>query len=239
MVSEESNFLESDFFNSAYEDDDKAFLRDFLAKHHDIKQKFDAYVAMSTDQRLAQAHKDLALVTRAAWDDIRVPGERQSVAGHVEGMLALASDFSFGQDPELREMIKLHDLCEAIVGDIANHLDPDKGKINRADKTRIEMLASKLLFEDHPREFMIFMEYENKKSVNAKRVKAIDLLEFIQQSLQVEEGAMKVYPEKFHEFWLSVSIRLKDTFDGNVPKEIQHRMQQFERQRDTHLITYL
>lgn len=234
-------FLGSEFFTQNYSPAEKTFLRHFLTQHKDIHRKFDEYVAMPAHKRLAAAERDLETVTRASWDNIQVPGERQSVAGHVRGMLKWADQLSFGADMDIRRMIELHDICEAIVGDIPNHEVDSVGKISRKDKEMIERLAARLMFEcpDFAADKQLYDEYELRQSLSAKRAKAIDILELVDSCLSIESDKMTVYPERFSEFWRTSIKRMEDAFGGSVPHEIQLHMNRLVNGRDTLHNVYL
>lgn len=271
-------FLGDDFFKQHYSAEEQSFLQEFLPAHPDIAAKFDKYVNIAASERLAFAKQDLEDEVRASWNQIQTREPRQSVAGHVDGMLKVADELRdlFTKDnlqdvvkqiykpheatkevawhfqvPELFEqlksMIELHDIAEAIVGDIPNHEVDQAGEIGRKDKIKIEMCAAKLLFQEEPANVVLFDEYEKRDSLMARLAKAIDILEFMKRSVYEEsqlnaESSVdgRKREDIFDEYWRTATKRLDRAFQGiEMPHVIKAYRDQIIAQHDMKRNLYL
>ncbi|XP_063993826.1 5'-deoxynucleotidase HDDC2 isoform X2 [Diachasmimorpha longicaudata] len=84
------------------------------------------------------------------------------------------------------EMALVHDLAEAIVGDITPHCGvPVAEKHRREDEAMVEI--SKLLGNKGPETLKLFREYESRDSPEAKFVKDLDRLDLIMQAYEYEK----------------------------------------------------
>lgn len=156
-----------------------------------IRAKFNSYAALTPDARLARAMEDLKKVLRAGWKRIGIPAEDvQNVFDHQEGMKRLC-----GQHARAVAIAGVHDVPEVIAGDFTPHDD-----ISKADKSRIEYLAAKIIFQAHPDLLGLWLEYETGTSEDAHIVKDIDKCEMLETAAMYE----RKYPhlkEALDHFW--------------------------------------
>lgn len=188
-------FLDSDFCADSYNNEDKAFLQAYFETYPETAARFDAYLAVDPAERMDKAWADLGREKRTGFSCVSSdPENAQTVREHTEQMAEFAreifpnrAEIDSPKFEELIYMIKLHDLCEALVTDIPNTTeDYGLNHPNRKDKARIEGLASALLFEGFPDELALVHEYEARSRSRTKLVKAIDALELIHQSIVTE-----------------------------------------------------
>ncbi|KAL6973762.1 hypothetical protein U1Q18_027947 [Sarracenia purpurea var. burkii] len=161
----------------------------------------DAYsiAASSAIDFLSLCHR-LKTTKRAGWvrKDIQSP---ESIADHMYrmGLMALiASDIPGVDRDKCIKMAIVHDIAEAIVGDIT----PSDG-VPKHEKSRREQEAlgymCKLLGEGHRAKEIgqLWMEYEENLSLEAKVVKDFDKVEMILQALEYETEQGKNLDEFF------------------------------------------
>ncbi|KAE9462510.1 hypothetical protein C3L33_05581, partial [Rhododendron williamsianum] len=142
--------------------------------------------ASSAIDFLSLCHR-LKTTKRAGWvlRDVRNP---ESIADHMYrmGLMALiASDLPGVDRDKCIKMAIVHDIAEAIVGDIT----PSDG-VPKQEKSRLEREAidymSKLL--GGGQRGQLWTEYEENLSLEAKVVKDFDKVEMILQALEYETG---------------------------------------------------
>lgn len=123
-------------------------------------------------------------VTRTSWTS---EGQRESVAEHTWRLslmaLVLGSEFPDIDMAKLLKMCVIHDLGEAIGGDISATLQPPEGKSAQERADLLELLAP--LPERVRAEIVgLWDEYEAATSCEARVAKALDKLETIMQHNQ-------------------------------------------------------
>lgn len=153
--------------------DDWAFIDTIDTRFPDknIRAKFNTYAALAPDARQAQAMEDLKRVLRAGWKRIGVPAEDvQNVFDHQEGMKRMC-----GRYARAAAIAGVHDVPEVIAGDFTPH-----DNISKADKSRIEYLAAKVIFQARPDLLSLWLEYETGTSDDAHIVKDIDKCEMLE-----------------------------------------------------------
>ncbi len=135
---------------------------------------------------LLDAIVGLKAVDRAGW--LRAGVQRpESVAAHSHGMAALALALC-PPDLDLQRVLSLcilHDLPEAIVGDITPH-----DGISRQDKADAERSAAARLFAGRARLWALWEDYEKDRSEEAHFVHQLDKLDMGLQALRyaAEQG---------------------------------------------------
>ncbi|KAL8493136.1 hypothetical protein ACS0TY_024374 [Phlomoides rotata] len=148
---------------------------------------------------LSLCHR-LKTTKRAGWIRKEVQ-EPESIADHMYrmGLMALiASDIPGVNRERCMKMAIVHDIAEAIVGDIT----PSDG-IPKEEKSRREREALKKMCEllgggDRAKEINeLWMEYEENSSMEAKVVKDFDKVEMILQALEYEKEQGKDLEEFF------------------------------------------
>lgn len=123
-------------------------------------------------------------VTRTSWTS---KGNRESVAEHTWRLclmaLVLAPEFGDVDAAKLLKLCVIHDLGEAIGGDISATLQPPEGK---AEQERADLLLLLEPLPNHLRTEIIDLwdEYEAASTPEARLAKALDKLETIMQHNQ-------------------------------------------------------
>ncbi|KAG9148732.1 hypothetical protein Leryth_013413 [Lithospermum erythrorhizon] len=175
---------------------------------------------------------NLKTTKRTGWVRRDVKGP-ESIADHMYrmGLMALITpDIPGVNRDKCIKMAIVHDLAEAIVGDIA----PSDG-VPKAEKSRLEREAldhmCKLLgggaSADEIRE--LWMEYEANASPEAKVVKDLDKVEMILQALEYEKGNPLIHSifqyqgKDLEEFFESTAGKFQTDLGKAWAKEIASR----------------
>jgi putative hydrolases of HD superfamily len=123
-------------------------------------------------------------VTRTSWTSA---GQQESVAEHTWrlALMAVVLESAFpGVDmAKLMKMCVVHDLGEAIGGDISATLQPPEGKAEQERRDLLELLAP-LPASVRDRIVALWDEYEAGSTPEARIAKALDKLETIMQHNQ-------------------------------------------------------
>ena len=123
-------------------------------------------------------------VTRTSWTS---SGQQESVAAHSWRLalmaLVLEREFPGVDTAKLLKMCVVHDLGEAIGGDISAKLQPPGGKAEQERRDLLQLLAP---LPPHARDDIVGLwdEYEGGTSLEARVAKALDKLETIMQHNQ-------------------------------------------------------
>eukprot|EP00898_Chlorokybus_atmophyticus_P007422 jgi/Chlat1/7681/Chrsp64S07138 len=171
---------------------------------------------MINDQLLNQTTK------RAGWGrcDIALP---ESIADHMYRMAMMGLVLSPDADVNRERCIQLalvHDLAEAIVGDITPH-----DGVEKEDKSRLEAQAmqeiNKMLGPGFAGPFVeeLWKEYEEGITPEAQLVKDFDKLEMILQAAEYEQAQGR----DLSEFFTSTSGRFTTKLGQKLAAEIVHR----------------
>jgi putative hydrolase of HD superfamily len=159
-------------------------------------------------------HKTAALkgMLRRGWEARSVP-DPESIADHSFSVCALSVIFArtMGLDPaKVLTSAVLHDLCEAICGDIipADAVHP-REKLEREQEATREILGEL----DETRELHeLWLDTELERTPEGRLVKQLDILEMILQADLYEE-ATGVSLDEFYEAGNRIDIpELKDVF---------------------------
>ncbi|XP_011299188.1 HD domain-containing protein 2 [Fopius arisanus] len=125
---------------------------------------------------------------RTGWVRLGI-NDPESIAGHMYRMALLATLVDTKENidkAKVMEMALVHDLAEAIVGDITPHCGVSVEEKHRLeDDAMIEI--SKLLGNKGPDTLKLFREYELRESPEAKYVKDLDRLDLIMQAYEYEK----------------------------------------------------
>jgi len=144
--------------------------------------------------RLLQHAGKLKKIERKGWKRAGVE-KPESVACHsyrVAFLAMLAGDILGMNTEKMIKMALLHDLAEAIIGDITPY------EMEREEKERMEEKVMKELLDGFDEYYRLWREYMEGKSEEAKIVQEIDKLEMI---LQAHEYASVYGKEKLMEFF--------------------------------------
>ncbi|KAG2308193.1 hypothetical protein Bca52824_027941 [Brassica carinata] len=142
----------------------------------------------------------LKTTPRAGWGkrDVKNP---ESIADHMYrmGLMALiSSDIPGVNRDKCIKMAIVHDIAEAIVGDITPSCGVSKEEKNRRESEALEHMCKLLGGGERAQEIAeLWREYEANASPEAKVVKDFDKLELILQALEYEQEQGKDLEEFF------------------------------------------
>ncbi|CAG7866456.1 unnamed protein product [Brassica rapa] len=142
----------------------------------------------------------LKTTPRAGWvkRDVKNP---ESIADHMYrmGLMALvSSDIPGVNRDKCMKMAIVHDIAEAIVGDITPSCGVSKEEKNRRESEALEHMCKLLGGGERAEEIAeLWREYEANASPEAKLVKDFDKLEMILQALEYEQEQGKDLEEFF------------------------------------------
>ncbi len=167
-------------------EDDWAFIREisdrFPEREPSIFDRFHSFEKMHPRSRVRNAFIELRQVPREGLKQRGV--DVQSVYDHSKNMeVFLRAAFDKGRiqasHKDQRKTIQkaaFHDLTEALITDFT---PKDQSRISADEKTRLEDLAAKLLFEAFPDRYQDFQKYKDKKTKWDERVKIADVIEWL------------------------------------------------------------
>lgn len=163
----------------------------------------------------------LKTTKRTGWLMQNIPAP-ESVADHSFRVTVLAMILGPKVGVNVDKVVKMaliHDLGEAIIGDIITTWGKKPLPILK-EKKRKEKEAIKKIFSliDQNEYVKLFDEYEKMKTKEAKFVKQIDRLEFALQALEYEEKHKIKFPKNYT-VWPRVMITQKDL--KNILDEIE------------------
>ncbi len=149
----------------------------------------------------------LKAVPRTGWL-LRGVRDVESVADHSFGVAFVAmllADLAQrqGLEPNVEKVLRmalLHDLTEARTGDLPNTVKRyfDNGALHDADERAADEMLSALgaIGEEY---LLLWREYEQRQSLEARIVKAADKLDLLLQAREYEKGGA----QNLQEFWTS------------------------------------
>ncbi|XP_022946924.1 HD domain-containing protein 2-like isoform X2 [Cucurbita moschata] len=162
----------------------------------------------------------LKTTKRTGWVRRRVK-DPESIADHMYrmGIMALISSDIPGVDRDkCIKMAIVHDIAEAIVGDITPFDGVLKLEKSRREQEALDHMCKLLGGGSRAKEISeLWMEYENNSSPEAKIVKDLDKVEMILQALEYESGKFQT---ELGRSWASevISRRRRDVDDGATVK---------------------
>lgn len=154
--------------------------------------------------------QNLKICKRTGWYHHRVP-EPESISDHMYRMAVMA--ILLKEDKvDIRKCVMMalvHDLAEALVGDLTPHCKVDKDEKTRRELDAIHFLTYDLLGDTDASNtiFQLWYEYEQRQSLESKLVKDLDCFELCLQAYEYEKTHEI---EDLQQFW-----------NGAAPK-IQH-----------------
>ncbi|XP_078433705.1 uncharacterized protein LOC144704996 [Wolffia australiana] len=164
----------------------------------------------------------LKTTKRAGWV-IRGVHDAESVADHMYRMsvMALISADLPGVDRDrCIKMAVVHDIAEAIVGDITPSDGVPKSEKSRREREALDHMCSLLGDGARAKEIHeLWMEYEENTSLEAKLVKDFDKIEMILQALEYETDQGK----DLEEFFQSTSGKFQTDLGKSWASEIVSR----------------
>ncbi|MGE0884616.1 MAG: HD family hydrolase [Blastocatellales bacterium] len=156
----------------------------------------------------------LKAVPRTGWL-LRGIRDVESVADHSYGVALIAmllADLaqSRGFEPDVEKVLRmalLHDLTEARTGDLPNTIKRyfDQNSLHAADENIADeiLLGLGALGEEYQ---LLWREYEERETLEARIVKAADKLDLLLQAMEYEKGGAR----KLREFWENSDIDFSD-----------------------------
>nr|XP_043624124.1 5'-deoxynucleotidase HDDC2-like [Erigeron canadensis] len=170
---------------------------------------------------LSLCHR-LKSTKRAGWVKRDVAGP-ESIADHMYrmGLMALiASDTPGVNRDKCIKMAIVHDIAEAIVGDITPSDGVPKAEKSRLEKEALEHMCKLLGGGPRAEEIHeLWMEYEENSSTEAKVVKDFDKIEMILQALEYENEQGK----DLEEFFVSTAGKFQTDLGKAWASEIASR----------------
>ncbi|XP_020593792.1 HD domain-containing protein 2-like [Phalaenopsis equestris] len=145
--------------------------------------------ASSAIDFLSLCHR-LKTTKRAGWvkKGVREP---ESVADHMYRMSVMALVAEYNPDVDRERCVKMalvHDIAEAIVGDITPSDGVPKDEKSRREREAINHMCKLLGGGSRAKEMLeLWIEYEENSSLEAKVVKDFDKVEMILQALEYEQ----------------------------------------------------
>jgi putative hydrolase of HD superfamily len=150
-------------------------------------------------------------VKRKGWIKAGVKNP-ESVAEHVYGLTILSMLISDLKGLNVEKMLKLaviHDLEEAVLGDLTPEEKKKKNNLKMLEEKAIKKVLSSLPLNLKHKYYSLWLEYKNASSKEAKLIKELDKLEMVIQAL--------LYEEKFNlnleEFWETAETELEKLKD--------------------------
>ncbi len=150
----------------------------------------------------------LKQVKRQGWIDRGVK-EPESVADHSFMLALMAMIEAEKQKLDVCKAVKfalVHDLPEALCGDIASRVKEEEQEVSNKEKHEMEEKALKEILGDLDKElseeiFSLWQEFGEKKGREARLVYELDRLEAIIQAVEYEkEGNFKVSLQEFYDY---------------------------------------
>ena len=160
-------------------------------------------------QTLARAAR-LKHVRRAGWLRCNVPDtDCESVADHTFGVALLALLLPSGANIKVNRdrcvaLALVHDLAEAIVGDITPHDGVDPAEKRRREEAALREL-SEMLGDDEL--LTLWQEFEAAQTPEAKLVRELDVIEMAMQA-RAYEREEKLSPQDAQRFIASARARV-------------------------------
>lgn len=133
-----------------------------------IQERFNRCAALPKEQRYEYTLNEMKNLPRQGLKRIGLT-EVQSLFSHTKNMVAMAKNNE-------KQMAIVHDMPEALTTDFC-HVDVGSRRRKRL-KVALESLAAKIIFENHPKLFALWDEYEDRQTERSIAVKALDMLEW-------------------------------------------------------------
>ncbi|KAG2182036.1 hypothetical protein INT43_006962, partial [Umbelopsis isabellina] len=137
--------------------------------------------------------ENLKRTKRTGWVDSGIQ-KPESIADHMHrmGVMAMLIDDPTLDREKCIKMAIVHDLAEAVVGDITPHAGVSKDEKYRQERTAIESYQSLLGDSNMAKEITsLWQEYEDAATPEALLVKDLDKFEMIVQALEYEKSDKK------------------------------------------------
>lgn len=176
--------------------DERAFLERMFKDYPDIGKNFDLFLDTPADKRHGLALDVLESMPRKGWVKHHVK-DPESVFDHMEALSMMMREVTLPDDLQglskgdtrrrLISMATVHDVPEAIVSDFTPSCP-----IAPEDKTRLELLASRVIFDHNPYAQELIEEYCEQRTPLSHLLHDFDKLAAVFKALEYEG----IYPEK-------------------------------------------
>ncbi len=173
----------------------------------------------------------LKTITRHSW--LSNSTRQESVAEHTWMLCLLAMIISEKLDSKINlfkvlKMLIIHDLAEAVTGDIPAHEISKRQKNKYKNEERVFKKLTPLLSQKNANEIIrLWREFEKKKTVEAKFANSLDKIEVIMQHTlsnisSWDQGDFDITPYYKNQYFnFDTFMRdLKDEVDGQLMKKI-------------------
>ena len=153
--------------------------------------------------------QNLKLAKRTGWYHHNVP-EPESISDHMYRMGVLAMLIK-DDKIDIRKSVMMalvHDISEALVGDLTPHCQVDKDEKSRREHEAIHILTHDLLGDTDASHtiFQLWREYEERQTREAVLVKDLDCFELCLQAFEYE----KLHDiQDLQQFWLGAAHKIK------------------------------
>lgn len=154
----------------------------------------------------------------------------ESVADHSWGtalLCLLFADEAGVDGGEAARIAVLHDLAEALTGDVAHRLDPADREMSLEEKARREVAAMDVLLPEGVPASAAAREaweaYEERRGPEAVFARDMNLIDMCLQALIYEADGRHAYPEGLGEFFASADARLETQVGRRLFGEIEAR----------------
>ncbi|KAI9142813.1 HD domain-containing protein [Paraphysoderma sedebokerense] len=168
--------------------------------------------------------ENLKKTKRTGWINHGIP-KAESIADHMHRMGLIAMLI---QDPSLDrnkciKMAIVHDLAEAVVGDLTPDCGISKEEKFKREKDAMHHFTSSLLSSTPQAQEMysLWLEYEAGSTPEAQLIKDIDKFEMIVQAFEYEKEHKKELPS----FWQSTKGKFKHPEIVSMVQELYKRRQ--------------
>ncbi|MBS7659025.1 MAG: HD domain-containing protein [Candidatus Bathyarchaeia archaeon] len=163
-------------------------------------------------------------IKRSGWIKAGVKNP-ESVAEHVYGLIVLSMLISDLKNLNIEKMFRLaviHDLEEAILGDLTPEEKSRKMNLRELEKKAVKKILSHLPSSLKRKYYSLWLEYKNASSKEAKIIKELDKLEMVFQALLYEEK-LNINLE---EFWETTENELKNFKDFLIELKYMRKLKQ-------------
>lgn len=155
----------------------------------------------------------------------------ESIAGHMYRMSLIT--FLLDENQSLdrvkcMEMALVHDLAEAVVGDITPYCGVSKEEKRNREFVAMEDIA-KLAGPSYHRLMELFHEYEQGESAEAKFVKDLDRLDMVMQAFEYEKKESNL---RLQEFFDNTDGKFQHPFVQRIVKEIYAQRKEYAAKLD-------
>jgi len=207
-----------------FDADDWHFIADISARFPDrdpsILDRFKNFDQMPSEERPSKALKaSKSEPRRGMMQRGKLEEEVQSINCHSRKMVRILNEI-FKTSNRLKEeypnslsriiKILIHDIGEVLTTDFT---PKDEINISSEEKMKLQNMAMALIFENYPEHYNAYIEYVEKKTIDDKIIKVLDVIEWIEDAstlnlkkiymreiIESGEKYMQAYPDLYKDF---------------------------------------